>query len=475
MSNQFDYFVILAEMRTGSNFLEATVNSYPGLTCWGEAYNPAFVGKANSDKMCGVSKAQREQNPNTLLEAMKSNTEGLAGFRFFHNHDPRMFNHFMDDPKCAKIILTRNPLESYVSKKIADQTGQWRLGDLKDARTAKVTFEKREFETMLDAIKTFQVELQRRLQVSGQTGFYINYEDIKDIEVVNGLARFLGVDVEQHTTSQQTKVQNPSQLKDKVNNFAQMVTELSDVDHFNLASTPNFEPRRGPAVPSYVAAANAPLLYLPVRSGPEATVRDWMCALDSVEQSDLTIGFSQKTLRQWKRRAKEHRSFTVISHPVARLHRAFCTQIVSTGEESFGEIRDVLRTTYKVDVPADGVTDGYSKEQHKAAFLAFIDFVKGNLNAQTSVRVDPSWASQSEIIKGFSEFSMPDMIVREETLERDLTCLARAVGIDPILPLNPIEDDKPFSLAAIYDEDIEQAVKQAYQRDYMMFGFRAFR
>ncbi len=294
MADRFDYFVILAEMRTGSNFLEATVNSYPGLKCWGEAYNPAFVGKANTDQMCGISKAQRERHPEALLQAMISQTEGLAGFRFFHNHDPRMLDRFMDDPKCAKIILTRNPLESYVSKKIADQTGQWRLGDLKDAKTAKISFEKSEFETMLDAIKAFQIELQRRLQTTGQTAFYINYEDIKDIEVVNGLARFLGVDVERHATSQKTKVQNPSQLKDKVHNYDQMVAALSGIDHFNLANTPNFEPRRGPTVPGYVAAAQAPLLYLPVRSGPERVVRDWLAALDGVDSSELTVALPKR-------------------------------------------------------------------------------------------------------------------------------------------------------------------------------------
>ncbi|WP_417269291.1 sulfotransferase family 2 domain-containing protein [Celeribacter sp.] len=472
MADRFDYFVILAEMRTGSNFLEATVNSYPGLKCWGEAYNPAFVGKANADQLCGITKAQREQRPEALLEAMIAQTDGLAGFRFFHNHDARMLDRFMNDPRCAKIVLTRNPLESYVSKKIADETGQWRLGDLKDAKTAKITFEKPEFERMLDAIKAFQIEVQRRLQVSGQTAFYINYEDIKDIDVVNGLARFLGVDVERNATSQKTKVQNPSQLKDKVKNYDQMVAELSGIDHFNLSNTPNFEPRRGPTVPSYVAAAQATLLYLPVRSGPEAAVRDWLAALDGVDETELTAGFNQKTLRQWKRRAKEHRSFTVISHPVVRLHRAFCTHIVSTGEHSYREIRDLLRTTYDLPLPVGAVDDGYSKEQHKTAFLKFVDFVKGNLNAQTSVRVDPSWASQSEIIRGFSEFALPDMIVREETLSRDLACLAEAVGIQAPPSCGAQDGDHPFALAEIYDDEIEQAVKQTYQRDYMIFGFR---
>jgi len=30
MSGAFDYFVVFAEMRTGSNFLEANINSFDG-------------------------------------------------------------------------------------------------------------------------------------------------------------------------------------------------------------------------------------------------------------------------------------------------------------------------------------------------------------------------------------------------------------------------------------------------------------
>ena len=40
----FDCFVIFADMRTGSNFLETALNSVEGVICHGEAYNPAFVG-----------------------------------------------------------------------------------------------------------------------------------------------------------------------------------------------------------------------------------------------------------------------------------------------------------------------------------------------------------------------------------------------------------------------------------------------
>ncbi|NBO20432.1 MAG: nodulation protein NodH, partial [Rhodobacteraceae bacterium] len=42
---QFKSFVVFAEMRTGSNYLEANLNALSGVLCHGEAFNPHFIGK----------------------------------------------------------------------------------------------------------------------------------------------------------------------------------------------------------------------------------------------------------------------------------------------------------------------------------------------------------------------------------------------------------------------------------------------
>lgn len=457
-------------MRTGSNFLEENVNSFDGLTCWGEVFNPAFIGKSNRTELLGVDLAKRAEDPMLLVEKMKAETDGLAGFRFFNDHDIRVLDKVLNDPRCGKIILTRNPLDSYVSRKIAAATGQWRLGDLKDAKSAKIKFEQTEFQTLLDELKGFQLHILRTLQTTGQSAYYINYDDIQDIDVINGLAKFLGCKDVKERTNQKTKVQNPSRIEDKVLNFPEMVSALASVDHFNLSNTPNFEPRRGPAVPSYMAASKSPLLYMPVRCGPESAVEAWLAKLDGGDASDLLNGFTQKSLRQWKRKNKGHRSFTVVAHPAVRLHRAFCKYILNVSPQTYGGIRETLRTSYKLPLPISGPDEKYSKDQHREAFGKFVDFVKGNLNGQTSIRVDGVWASQSEVIKGFADFSLPDVIVREDSLAKDLSFLAVSAGqAAPIL--DEMQPDQPFALADIYDDALEGAVRAAYQRDYMMFGF----
>ena len=55
----------------------------------------------------------------------------------------------MADESCAKIILTRNPVESYISWKIARETGQWKLTDMKARKGAQVKFDGPEFVRMV--------------------------------------------------------------------------------------------------------------------------------------------------------------------------------------------------------------------------------------------------------------------------------------------------------------------------------------
>ncbi len=68
----FEYFVVFAEMRTGSNFLEANINSFDGLTSHGEAFNPHFVGYPNVDNILGVTRDMRESNPIGLIDTITS-------------------------------------------------------------------------------------------------------------------------------------------------------------------------------------------------------------------------------------------------------------------------------------------------------------------------------------------------------------------------------------------------------------------
>ncbi|MFD1342667.1 sulfotransferase family 2 domain-containing protein [Litorisediminicola beolgyonensis] len=472
MTDRFDAFVIFAEMRTGSNFLEANLNAFPTVTCHGEVFNPHFIGYPNSDDVMGITQGERDRDPGRLLERIIRASRGLGGFRYFHDHEPRVLEAILTNPRIAKIVLTRNPVESYVSWKIAQETGQWKLTNVRKRKETKARFEPQEFEEMLTAIQGFQITLQHALQVTGQTAFYVANEDLDDLDVMNGLAAWLGLPDRLEALDGKIKRQNPEPLSEKVENFAEMETALVRLDRFNLTRTPNFEPRRGPVVPSYLAAAKTPLLYMPIRSGPEASVRRWMAALDSVGEDALLGDFRQNTLKAWKEAHPGHRSFTVIRHPLARAYEAFCEKIAHSGKGSYAQIRRHLEKHYGMELPGNGAP---SAEATREAFKTFLKFLKPNLAGQTPIRVDGHWSSQVQCLQGMAEFTLPDMIVREEEMQSYLPALALQVGHGA--PPDPSVESGlgPVPLADIHDAETEALARDAYGRDYLMFGFGDWR
>jgi len=475
MTDQFDYFVVFAEMRTGSNFLETNLNAFNGVSCHGEAFNPHFIGYPNKTEILGVTQGDRDENPGRLIDEIKSQSGTLGGFRYFHDHDARVLDIALEDPRCGKIILTRNPLDSYVSWKIAQATGQWKLTNVSRRREALADFDGAEFSGHVEALQDFQVMLLNRLQKSGQTAFYIAYEDLQNIDVMNGLSRWLGVNETLEELDSSLKRQNPAPVMAKVANADEMSAALSGMDRFNLARTPNFEPRRGPSVPGYVAGVVTPLLFMPVRGGPEAEVVDWLAALDRVEADGLLTKMNQKQLRLWRRGNPGHRSFTVLRHPVARAHAVFCQNILPAGQDKYRRIRETLRKRFKLQIPKSGPDQSYSKADHRAAFEGFLEFLRANLAGQTAIRVDAAWASQSQVLSGFAELGSPDLVLREEELADELPRLARRVGRMEPDAVAVATADMPYGLEEIYDAILEEKIAKIYHRDYVMFGFGPWR
>lgn len=452
---RFDSFVILAAMRTGSNLLETALNALAGVTCHGEAFNPVLIGYPKRETLLGMSLAERDADPLVLWNKICAEP-GLSGCRYFPDHDPRVLGAMLDDPRCAKIVLSRNPLESYVSLKIARATGQWRLADARHRKAALAEFDAAEFAAHVEALQQFQLHVLHALQASGQTAFYLDYEDVPDLAVLNGLAQWLGVEARLDALPGKLVPQNPEPLEDKVVDPAAMEAGLARLDRFNLARTPNFEPRRGPNVPGFMALREAGLLFMPIRPAPDEAIRAWL------EQSgEVEDGFSQKTLRQWKRRHPGHRSFTVLRHPLLRAHLAFCTLLEAPGLD---ETRRVLTKSYKLKL-----------DDHVAGFLAWLRWLKPHLGGQTSLPVHPLWASQSNMVQSISQIGVPDLLVREDRLAEDLAYLARSVELEAPAFSAPDPDTGPVRLADIWQPEMEKAAREAYPRDFLQFGFGDWR
>jgi len=469
----FRYFVMFAEMRTGSNFLEQNLNQFSDLHCHGELFNPHFVGKAKKDELFGVTLKDRERNPAQLIDIILKNAQGVVpGFRFFHDHDARILKKCLADVDCAKIILSRNPLDSYVSRKIAAETGQWKLTNVKQRKKTKIEFVAAEFERSSGVALKFQATLTNALQRNGQTAFHIGYDDLQSLDVLNGLAAFLGSSERAKSLDKTLKRQNPTALRDKVTNYSEMVVSLGELARANLASPPNLEPQRGASVPSMVAAKNVPLVFLPIKGAPFRRVIDWMVGHDALSSDCLVRGFNQKTLRKWCRESPGFQSFTVLRHPVARAYFSFCEYILSDTYGAYRDLRHTLAHTFEVKIPGNGISRAdYDLSAHRDAFCAFLKFLKLNLSDQTSMRVDPAWSSQSAVIEGAAKVLPLMHIVHEPSLQAALCHIESLVEIKNISVPALGESVFPYRLSDIYDADIEAASRDIYARDYLRFGF----
>ncbi|WP_293574071.1 sulfotransferase family 2 domain-containing protein [Phaeobacter sp.] len=471
MTQAFDYFVVLADMRTGSNFLESNLNALAGVVCHGEAFNPHFISYPNRTETLGWSQADRDRDPEGFLHRFRDHPSGMAGFRYFHDHDPRVLDQILSDKRCAKIVLTRNPVDSYVSHKIARLTGQWKLTHVKRRKEGLAQVSASEFVTHVAAQQRFQIQILNSLQKTGQTAFYIAYEDLQDVDILNGLAQWLGLASRLDQLDRSLKPQNPGAITSKVENPEALDQAAAMIDPFNLNRTPNFEPRRGPAVPSYIAGQHLPLLFLPIAGGPTDAIKAWMAAQDAEGAGELCENMTQKQLRQWKRAHPGFRSLTVLRHPLARLHHVFCRKILSPDPGPMRQIRNLLRKQFDLGLPQTTADPDYDLDCHKQAFGKFVDIIGANLSGQTAFRTDPAWASQAQILAGFADVQSPDFVLREEELPRVLPDIARWLGKEDAAFMGATPDPAPFALSDIYDDALEQKIATVYSRDYLLFGF----
>lgn len=473
MAGRFGYFVVLAGMRTGSNLLEEYLSAMPGVRSHGELFNPHFFGKPKSKEQFGLSIEDRDADPVRVIDAMRNEPGGLQGFRLFYDHDPRVIEHVLADERAAKIVLSRRPVDSYVSLKIARKTGQWWLGDLSSARGGKVAFDADEYADFVNTLTDYQQRIRRVLQSTGQTAFFLDYSDLSEEAVIGGLGRYLGAEGPPDAGEVRAKVQNPQPVAERLVNADEAEARLRELAAPDIGLIPSYEPERGPGLRMFHVCRTAPLLYMPIRGAGSDPVPDWLQKVDA--KGKVEKGLTQKDVRRWMRKHPGHRTFTVLRHPLPRAYDAFCRFVLPTDQQGHADIRSALSERYSVPLPREWPCEGWTLVRQREAFLEFLKFLAGNLGGQTSLRVDYSWASQAALLEAVAGFKVPDRVVREDTAGIELAQLAALAGC----PEAPVFDgafgtDSEFPLSSVRTAEIEAACANAYRRDYVFFGFDAW-
>lgn len=485
MNNQpFKQFAIFGTMRSGSNLLEQYLNQFDGLVSYGELFNKGFIGVPGRHEFLGISLAARDEDPEELVRAIRNATPGKTpGYRIFQAHDPRMLQQSLSDPECAKIILTRDPVDSFTSLQIARKTDQWMISDIAHRKTAKIHFNLEAYEKYKKARDDYYHKIFEALKLSGQPYFELDFSALGELEVINRLACFIAGCPPKSELSQPIKRQNPEGLAEKIENYKEIWKAL-DLPEHPAPVRMMAKPARavGTDLSRIYFCKHRALAFAPVPAAPDAKVRRWLELHNGLPPEN---GFDQDRLKLWLKSKSTPVFFSVLHHPVRRAYTAFMQKIFSTKAGTYDKIRQKLVTQYGLMLPEGDISaykpremlekSGYGVEEHRTSFKQFLVFVSGNLQGKTGIRQDGKWQLQSEILRRYRVLHPIHYIFTEETLATDLAYLENRLNLSPVL--EPFREEVPgfiFGLSEIYDAETEALAQKAYAADYREFGFQAF-
>ncbi len=482
MSNQpFTSFIMLGSMRSGSILLEKFLNQYDGLVCHGELFHKSFIGVQGCQKYLGIDIETRNEDPDLILDAVRANNpKKITGFRFFQDHDTQVMEAALKDRFCAKIILTRDPVASFVSLKIAMETQQWLVSDIAHRKEVQIHFDLEEYAAYLDYRTAYYDRISALLATSEQPYFEIDYTMLNDVENINRLAAFIGDKAGKSTLEEPIKRQNPGALASKISNIEEVRAAL-DTPSLQERPPPILAPilESGTDLSRAFFSKNSALVFGPVPGVPDKGVRQW---LEVQSQSAPINGFSSHRFAEWKVQNKNPTFFSVVRHPILRAYNAFMLKVFATTSSSYLAIRQDLENQFGMLLPQGEIPPehdrralerkGYGAAEHRISFKLFLIFVAANLGNETKIRQDGKWQLQTEILRRYRILHPKIIVLKEETLHFGLRYLANLFNSQPPTGWeNPSDPEFSFPLHEIYDAEVEALARAAYGQDYEELGY----
>ena len=477
----FTSFIMLGSMRSGSILLEKYLNQYNGLVCHGELFHKSFIGGQGCKSYLGIEIEARDKNPQLLLDAVQANDpHKITGFRFFQDHDKRVMHTALKDPLCAKVILTRDPIESFVSLQIALKTQQWLVSDIAHRKEVQIHFDLEAYATYLSYRTDYYAEIQKSLSATEQPFFEIDYSMLNEVKNINRLAAFLGDRQGKTALHEPIKKQNPGSLSSKIINIDEVRAALSSPG-LRGTKPPILTPvlESGTDVSRAYCCKNLPLAFGPVPGVPDLGVRNWLEALDNRVPQNR---FTSHRFTEWQAQHKDARFFSVVRHPVLRAYNAFINKIFTTEPSGYMGIRKVLEDQFGMFLPQGQITAshnrralakiGYGVDEHRISFKLFLIFVAANLKNETKIRQDGKWQLQSEIIRRYRILHAEVLVLKEKNLGIGLQYLENRMDLPSVLGWkNETDPAYTFPISQVYDEEIEALARAAYGPDYQEFRY----
>lgn len=229
-------FVVLAAPRTGSNLLCTLLDSHPDVLCHHEIFNPDGVFYATSlrGRFQLGSCTERDADPLEFLDRVWKAELGRAavGFKMTRGQAAVVMDAVVGDAGVKKIVLRRrNAVKTYVSERIAQQTGCWEAYSNAElpARTPRIRVDPRALSEHVEMNARFYAVLERAMTATGQGWHGLDYEDVFDGGCQRGLLDWLGVSVDVELRPASVK-QNDRDLRQLIDNYQELSGALAGTD-----------------------------------------------------------------------------------------------------------------------------------------------------------------------------------------------------------------------------------------------------
>jgi hypothetical protein len=130
------------------------------------------------------------------------------------------------DPGVAKVVLSRNLLEAYISLETARETGVWLTTEAAKAPPRPVKVEINKLVTFALRQSLYYNDVQTVLHQTGQRYLQVDYNEIKDLAKLNEIARFVGSEHQFDAVTEPIRKQNPGSLEERILDFPKLLEEL---------------------------------------------------------------------------------------------------------------------------------------------------------------------------------------------------------------------------------------------------------
>lgn len=475
------YFAIFGAMRTGSNLLEKTLEALGDTVCYGEAFNPAFIGGPLRVDERGWTPATRDADPLTFLSDLVERDDRLTGFRIFKGHNQTALRFALTDPNCARIILTRDPVESYVSLKIARETDQWVLRYPRRRISTRVRFDPEEFANYRDEQATHYAWMDEVMTNAGTDALRIDYSDLGSHEALANVARHIGSSGALPKTAPLLK-QNPGPLSQKVENHAEMCVALG----LEPEDDPSAKVLSIHSMPQFLAPADGLHAYAPIDGpgfGPGVALVHWLDQADT-GSADVATGrvldaavrgqlFPPLADEDLARRVV----FTFVADPLERAYALLIEELFGPGWKH-ATVRRLLADRVGPLPEGRGALrrpDAFTATRAQEVLRAFLDIIDAALSGNGSILAPPAWHTQVAQIAAYETRAPVARLIPMDAVPRFIRRQCARIRA-PVPTARDIAkmlaaDGLPVpGLADVADDDIRARVKRIYAEDYIAFG-----